>query len=69
MVGDATAETKSVAKYVGVMIDTKMNFFEQIRWTAGNASKGVTSLGRLICDGVTLYKSDDRGPLNGFVRC
>jgi len=49
-VGNLEVETKPAAKYLGVMIDCKMSFSEQIRRTADKASKGVASLGRLMAN-------------------
>lgn len=49
-VGEAAVETKPAAKYLGMMIDSKMNFFEQIRRTADKAAKGVTALSRLMAN-------------------
>lgn len=47
-VGDATVEAKPVVKYLGVVIDNKMSFFEQIRRAADKVSKGVTALSILM---------------------
>lgn len=47
-VGDLEVETKPEVKYLGVTIDRKVSFGEQIRRTAEKASQRVVSLGRLM---------------------
>jgi hypothetical protein len=49
-VGDEVVETKPAAKYLGLVIDSKMTFFEQIKKTAEKASKGVMALSRLMAN-------------------
>lgn len=49
-VGDEVVESKAAVKYLGVMIDSKMTFFEQIKRTADKAAKGVMSLSRLMAN-------------------
>ena len=45
-VGGVKLETKPAANYLGVMVDSKLSFGEQIQRTADKAAKGVTTLGR-----------------------
>ena len=47
-IGDVQLETKPAAKYLGVMIDNKLSFGEQVRHTADKAAKAVAALGRLM---------------------
>lgn len=49
-VGEVTVESKSAAKYLGVIVDTKMTFLEHIRQTADKAAKGVAALSRLMAN-------------------
>ncbi|CAK9820262.1 hypothetical protein ANTPLA_LOCUS10519 [Anthophora plagiata] len=49
-VGDITIETKNSARYLGVPVDTKLNFGEHIRLTAEKAEKVVTVLSRLMAN-------------------
>ena len=41
-------ESKPAVKYLGVMIDSKLSFLEQIRRTVDNATKVVMTLNRLM---------------------
>lgn len=41
-VGDAMVETKSVTKYMRIVIDSKKNVFDEIRLIADNAAKGAS---------------------------
>lgn len=47
-IGNAQIETKPAAKYLGVMVDSRMTFGEQIKQTADKAAKGVAALSRLM---------------------
>lgn len=49
-VGEEIVVSKPAAKYLGVMIDSKLSFFEQIRQTAEKAARGVTALSRLMAN-------------------
>lgn len=49
-VGEEVIETKPAVKYLGITIDSKLSFFEQIRQTADKAAKGVTALSRLMAN-------------------
>jgi hypothetical protein len=49
-VGNEVIETKPQVKYLGIYIDSKLSFFEQIRQTADKAAKGVTALSRLMAN-------------------
>lgn len=49
-VGEEIIQTKPAAKYLGIMIDTKTSFWEQIRQTADKAAKGASSLSRLMAN-------------------
>lgn len=49
-IGDEVVETTPTAKYLGLVIDSKMTFFEQIKRTADKASKGVMALSRLMAN-------------------
>lgn len=46
--GNETIESKPATKYLGIMVDTKLNFWEQVCRTAVNAARGVMSLIRLV---------------------
>lgn len=58
-VGEVTVRTKPAAKYLGLMIDCKLNFWEQIRRTVDKAARRVASLSRLMAN-VTGPKSSKR---------
>ena len=47
-VGDVIVEMKPVAKYLGVLIHTKMSFFYHIRHTSSKAATAVTAFSRLV---------------------
>ena len=47
-VADVTAHTKASVKYLGVMLDTKFTFWEQIRRGADYAAEVTASLSRVI---------------------
>lgn len=49
-VGGEVVTTKPATKYLGLMIDTKLSFSEQIRVTARKAAAGVTALSRLMAN-------------------
>lgn len=49
-VGGEIVTSKPAVKYLGITIDNKMTFWEQIKMTAGKAAKGVTALSRLIAN-------------------
>lgn len=49
-VGQALVNTRPSVKYLGLTIDTKLSFAEQIRLTADKAAKGVTALSRLMAN-------------------
>lgn len=49
-VNDVDVVTKPVVKYLGIMVDSKLNFFEQIRETADRAARGVMALARLMAN-------------------
>ncbi|XP_047354996.1 uncharacterized protein LOC124951174 [Vespa velutina] len=42
-VGGIAVESKPAIKYLGIMIDRRLNFVAQIQQTPSNAAKGVTS--------------------------
>lgn len=48
--GDEVVVTKLVAKYLGISVDCRLNFWEQIKQTADKAAKGVTALSRLMAN-------------------
>lgn len=50
MVGEEQVETKTAAKYLGVMIDSKLTFGEQIKGTADKAAVAVARLSRLMAN-------------------
>lgn len=49
-VGNEVVASKPAARYLGVMVDTKLSFWEQIRQTADKAAMGVTALSRLMAN-------------------
>lgn len=49
-VGDATVQTKSAVKYLGVMFDSKLNYEEHIIRAADKAAKVKASLGTLMAN-------------------
>lgn len=49
-VGDEQLETKGTAKYLGITIDSKLNFGEQIRLAADKAAMSVATLSRLMAN-------------------
>ena len=46
--GDMIVETKRAAKYLGVLNDTKMSFFYEVRDTSDKAAKALSVLSRLM---------------------
>lgn len=50
VVGEEMVMTKRVARYLGIMIDSKLSFLHQINHTAEKAAKGVASLSRLMAN-------------------
>lgn len=51
-VSEEVIQTKASVKYLGIAIDSKTSFSEQIRLTADKAAKGVTALSRLMANTV-----------------
>ena len=49
-VGDEVVELKPAAKYLGVMIDSKLSFFEQTKLTVDKAAKGLMRFSRLMAN-------------------
>lgn len=49
-IGEVVVQSKSHAKYLGVMIDNKLSFGEQVRCAAEKATKRVTALSRLMAN-------------------
>lgn len=50
MVGEETVQTKPAAKYLGVMIDTKLTFGEQIQRAADKAASATMALSRIMAN-------------------
>lgn len=48
IVGTETIQTKEAAKYLGVIIDTKLNFWEQIKRASDKAASVTAALSRLM---------------------
>lgn len=42
--------TKQFAKYLGIMVDSKMSFSDQIACTADKAKKSITTLSKLMAN-------------------
>ena len=49
-IGELTIESKPAVKYLGLMLDSKMSFFEQIKAAADRAAAGVAALSRLMAN-------------------
>lgn len=49
-VGDETIATKEAVKYLGLRLDTKLSFWNQIRHSSEKAAKVTTSLSRLMAN-------------------
>lgn len=56
---EEVVETKPAGKYLGIMIDYKLNFSEQMKRTAEEGEKGITNLNRLMAN-VSWCKSNKR---------
>lgn len=49
-VGEEAVQTRRAAKYLGILVDSKLSFFDQIRSSADKAAKGVTALSKLMAN-------------------
>lgn len=66
-VGNEEIQTRSAVKYLGILIDRKMTFFDQIKKTADKAEEGIMALSRLMAN-VSGPRSSKRRLLMGAVQ-